>query len=94
MNLAEIKDWIWIVITLGSLLVTAIGYTYTVRNQIKRNRELREIDKSEILQEIARLNKRVDKVEVENSHTHSILTEIKVQIASLETTIKLYFDNK
>lgn len=83
MSLTVIKDWIWVIITLGGLFVTAIGYTYTVRNQIK-----------EILREVSVLNKRVDKAETENSKTHEILTEIKVQISALETTIKLYFENK
>lgn len=89
----------------GSTLIGGIVWLTKLHLDVLQNRKLRESDKQELikefetekqalLKELDRIAKRVEKVEADNSQTLTVLTEIKVQLSAIETTLKLFFKNK
>jgi hypothetical protein len=94
MDLTQVKDWTWLVVTLGGVILGGIVFVSKLYYEVMKNRELRKEDKEELLKEFNRITERVDKVEKENSQTLSVLTDIKVQLSAIETTLKLFLKTK
>lgn len=81
-------------ITLGSLIIGGAVWLTKLHLDVLNNRKLREEDKQELLKEFNRIAIRVEKVEIENSQTLAVLTDIKVQLSAIETTLRLFLKNK
>ncbi len=81
-------------ITIIGLIGGGIVWLTKLHLDVAQNRKLRQADKEELMKELNRIVVRVDKVEVENSQTLGVLTEIKVQLSAIETTLKLFLKGK
>jgi hypothetical protein len=95
MDLTVIKDWTWLIITIGGVFVAIFAWgirnAYTIKEDVRKVAEAGENNHEIVMNKMDEFDKRVSKVEKENTHTITILTDIKVQIAQLATTIDLFF---
>lgn len=85
-----IQKYTTFAITLGTLITGGIVWLTKLHLDVLNNRKLREEDKQELLKEFNRITIRVEKVEIENSQTLAVLTDIKVQLSAIEATLRLF----
>jgi hypothetical protein len=98
MDLTTFKDWTWLILAIGGVLTTVLAWAirtgYTVKDNVRQVGEASEANHKTMIRKMEEFDRRVSKVEKENSQTVTMLTDIKVQIAQLATTIELFFKNK
>lgn len=99
--LENVNNIVYLIVAIVGVGVTFIGFVRwlnTIYNDVKINRKLREEDKAEILEEIKRLEHRINTVEKtaqqHNEKTTEMFMRIREDIAELKAQIALFINKK
>jgi uncharacterized protein YpuA (DUF1002 family) len=89
-----IKTYTEFAIFIGGLLVGGTAWLTKLHYDVIKNREIRDKDKKDIMNEFANIKQRMDRVENDNTETLKLFTEIKERLASIETTITIFLNKR
>jgi hypothetical protein len=89
-----IKTYTEYAVFVGGLLVGGTVWLTKLHFDVIKNREIRDKDKRDIMNEFTNIKQRMDRVENDNTETLKLFTEIKERLASIETTIKLFLNKR
>jgi hypothetical protein len=89
-----IKTYTEFAIFIGGLLVGGTVWLTKLHYDVIKNREIRDKDKRDIMNEFANIKHRMDRVENDNTETLKLFTEIKERLASIETTITIFLNKR